>query len=285
MKLVFTGEKVLEEMAVDSSEVGTTREVQKAAVISRINKLFEGGFRVPLKGMEVPVISYPSRTIAHYNDCERVDEPVLEGKVLTIRTDAERIVSPDQFDFDIYSFGARQLVESVRDYLKQKASEAGRQDTYDAIFGKMGDRELIKYLVTFLMPKSPRISTEHFMLFREDGHDLYVADKGTIVGTWADDVKMGYDYSNWDHWGELNPEKQARKAGCSTFDVMIDVLDANGETIHGSQALYNDGAHLVRRTMNAGHLRVNDGSKIALGSDNFRTAEGRPHYEFTLKEG
>jgi hypothetical protein len=284
MKLVFTGEKVLEERAVDNSELGTTREVQKAADISRINKLFEGGFRVPLKGMEVDPIFYHSESIGHYDDCQRVDEPVLEGKVLTIKTDARHIRSNDEFDFEIYSFGAPQLLESVRDYLKQKAVEAGRGDAYDSVFGEMSDRELMMNLRTFLMPKSPRISKDHFMLFREDGCDWYVADQGTIVGTWSDDVKIGYDYGLWEHWGELNPTKQAEKAGCSTFDVMLDILDTNGVTLYGKKALYDDGAHLVRRTMNAGHVRVAVGGTIALGFDDFRTEEPRPHYEFTLEE-
>ncbi|MBW2980701.1 FHA domain-containing protein [Candidatus Woesearchaeota archaeon] len=298
MKLEFKGSKVLLEEIAKDTKPGSTNEQGKKVLIADVNRLFKGGFKVPLEGIEILVKFYESGNMAHYSTCSKVSEPRLEGTAseAVVKIDSDVAYTPSEGNFELYSFGVRELGEAVLEYLKQRAVDAGRQDMFHEVFGKLTERAALKKIVRFMILDSPRISTNHFMLYKKEG-SLYVADKGSFVGTWVNGAKLGYDYGSWAHWDKLVPKEWVEKAQCTnSFDIKVDVLDAHGETIHGQGALYQVAREYVARTMNCGvSSPIEPGAVIAVGADVFKeeSLAGRifkrkvekPHYEFVLREG
>lgn len=309
MKLIFTGNKTLRQQSLEEmGEPTDLGEMRKQQTISTVNKLFGGGFEVPIEGLEIALDSTESKASYYVFEGGEIGKPELvQDIMMVVKTSADYKTEEAE---SVY-FGRRKFVASVLDYLVQAlAASPENKAAFDELQGKLREgwkrkvdydndhllnevcdgqegiddyidgkvrNDLVKWLITFMMPDAPRISDTQVVLFKKEG-SIYIADRGSVVGTWVGGEKIGARYDSWKHWAELDPHALAEKHGGEQSRFGLDVLGSNGYTLFGPKSIDSGGLHNLERVMNMGVVQVKDGSEITLGKETFGE-----DYKFVLR--
>lgn len=264
MKLVFTGDRTLRKGKVFAGYTGP------------LDKLFKGGFRIPLKGIEIPVQftqrDSPRDSYLIDGTCSKVSVPEervhagSQEKSLVVRCDDVKSIEISGFQ-GCYEFGIDILAEYVRRRMEEAVSDSPEKAS---LLEKAGvdDRNVKRLLFDY---DQHRLSRNHFVLFKDE--DSYsIADPGSLLGTWVRGNKIGPEFISWPFWDVF---EQSKKHGFpySRFTM----VDSDNEIF--CLARFLEAEESLRRIVNAGHVDLNVGSEITLGKEAFRH-----DYKFVLKE-